>query len=84
MPGWDALSSAPPVGRPDEIDGWAEQVGEVKNADKDRGRSSYTAAGTAKYFLLWITKASPASDQEGRFQIEISDTGCSRGVIPGR
>ena len=25
------------------------------------------------YFLLWFTKASPARDQEGRYQIEISD-----------
>ena len=29
--------------------------------------------GAAKYFLIWFTKASPASDQEGRFQVEISD-----------
>ena len=25
------------------------------------------------YFLLWFTKASPAADQAGRYQVEISD-----------
>ena len=30
-------------------------------------------ATPAKYFLLWFTKAAPSRDQEGRYQVEISD-----------
>ena len=30
-------------------------------------------ASPAKYFLIWFNRASPARDQEGRYQIEISD-----------
>ena len=34
---------------------------------------STTLANAAKYFLIWFNKAAPARDQEGRFQVEISD-----------
>ena len=27
----------------------------------------------AKYFLIWFTKAAPSREQEGRYQVEISD-----------
>ena len=27
----------------------------------------------SRYFLLWFNKASPAADQAGRYQVEISD-----------
>jgi hypothetical protein len=32
-----------------------------------------TVTQPAKYFLIWFNKAAPARDQEGRFQVEISD-----------
>jgi hypothetical protein len=30
-------------------------------------------ASAAKYFLIWFNKAAPARDQEGRYQVEISN-----------
>jgi eukaryotic-like serine/threonine-protein kinase len=71
-PGWDAQIFAAAAGPPEEIEEWGEQVGEVKAASKEVEVDLHLG-GAAKYFLIWFTKASPASDQEGRFQVEISD-----------
>jgi eukaryotic-like serine/threonine-protein kinase len=71
-PGWDAQIFAAASGPPDEIEEWGEQVGEVKDAGKEEEVQLHLGTA-AKYFLIWFTKASPASDQEGRFQVEISD-----------
>jgi serine/threonine-protein kinase len=71
-PGWDAQVFAAPAGPPEAIEEWGEPVGEVKGADKEEEVQLHLG-GAAKYFLLWFTKASPASDQQGRFQVEISD-----------
>ena len=71
-PGWDAQIFAAAAGPPDAIEEWGEQVGEVKDAGKEEEVHLHLG-GAAKYFLIWFTKASPASDQEGRFQVEISD-----------
>jgi hypothetical protein len=71
-PGWDAQIFAAAAGPPEEIEEWGEPVAEVKNAAKEEEVDLHLG-GAAKYFLIWFTKASPASDQEGRFQVEISD-----------
>jgi eukaryotic-like serine/threonine-protein kinase len=71
-PGWDAQIFAAAAGPPEEIEEWGEQVGEVNDAGKEEEVQLHLG-GAAKYFLIWFTKASPASDQEGRFQVEISD-----------
>ncbi len=71
-PGWDAQIFAAPAGPPEEIEGWGERVGEVTDAEKVEEVKLHLPSA-AKYFLVWFTKASPASDQEGRFQVEISD-----------
>jgi serine/threonine protein kinase len=71
-PGWDAQIFAAPAGPPEEIEEWGEAVGEVKDAGKEEEARLHLGQA-AKYFLLWFTKASPASDQDGRFQVEISD-----------
>jgi serine/threonine-protein kinase len=71
-PGWDAQIFAAPSGPPEEIEEWGEPIAEVKDADKINEVQLHLG-GAAKYFLIWFTKASPASDQEGRFQVEISD-----------
>jgi eukaryotic-like serine/threonine-protein kinase len=71
-PGWDAQIFAAAAGPPDEIEGWGEPVGEVKDAAKEEEVQLHLA-GAAKYFLIWFTEASPATDQEGRYQVEISD-----------
>jgi serine/threonine-protein kinase len=71
-PGWDAEIFAAASGPPEEIEEWGEAIGEVKNAGKEEEVQLHLGQA-AKYFLIWFTKASPASDQEGRFQVEISD-----------
>jgi serine/threonine-protein kinase len=71
-PGWDAQIFAAPAGPPEGIEEWGEQVGEVKEAGKENEVQLHLGSA-AKYFLIWFTKASPASDQEGRYQVEISD-----------
>jgi serine/threonine protein kinase len=71
-PGWDAQIYAAPAGPPEEIEEWGEPVAEVSGADKTEEVELHTGSA-AKYFLIWFTKLSPASDQQGRFQVEISD-----------
>jgi serine/threonine protein kinase len=71
-PGWDAQVFAAAAGPPEEIEEWGEPIGEVTNADKTEEIDLHLGSA-AKYFLLWFTKASPASDQDGRYQVEISD-----------
>lgn len=71
-PGWNAQIFAAAAGPPEGIEEWGEPVGEVKNADKTEEIELHLGSA-AKYFLLWFTKASPASDQEDRYQVEISD-----------
>jgi len=71
-PGWDAQIFAAAAGPPEEIEGWDEPIGEVQNAGKEEEVQLHLGQA-AKYFLIWFTKAAPASDQEGRFQVEISD-----------
>jgi serine/threonine protein kinase len=71
-PGWSAQIFAATSGPPEEIEEWGEPIAEVTNADKEQEVQLHLGSA-AKYFLIWFTKASPASDQEGRFQVEISD-----------
>jgi serine/threonine protein kinase len=71
-PGWNAQIFAAPAGPPDEIEEWGEPIAEVKDA-QELEEIQLHLASASKYFLIWFTKASPASDQEGRFQVEISD-----------
>jgi len=71
-PGWDAQVFAAPAGPPSDITGWDEPVGEVGEAEGTQ-EIDLDVRQPSTYFLLWFTKASPARDQEGRYQIEISD-----------
>jgi tRNA A-37 threonylcarbamoyl transferase component Bud32 len=71
-PGWDAQVFAAPAGPPSDITGWDEPVGEVSEAEGTQ-EIDLDVRQPSTYFLLWFTKASPARDQEGRYQIEISD-----------
>jgi serine/threonine-protein kinase len=71
-PGWDAQIYAAASGPPEEIEEWGEAIGEVKDAGKENEVQLHLGQA-AKYFLLWFTKAAPANDQDGRYQVEISD-----------
>jgi eukaryotic-like serine/threonine-protein kinase len=71
-PGWDAEIFATASEPPGELSEWGEPVGEVADA-KAGEEVDLTLTAPAKYFLIWFNKAAPARDQEGRFQVEISD-----------
>ncbi|MBS1863709.1 MAG: serine/threonine protein kinase [Actinobacteria bacterium] len=71
-PGWEAQIFAAPAGPPEEIEEWGEPIAEVSGAEKVEEIDLHLGKA-AKYFLIWITKLSPAADQEGRYQVEISD-----------
>jgi serine/threonine-protein kinase len=71
-PGWDAQVFAAPAGPPSDLSGWGDPVGELSEAEAVQ-EIDLDVHQPSTYFLLWFTKASPARDQEGRYQIEISD-----------
>ncbi len=71
-PGWDAEVFAVASGPPEELSEWGEPVGEVTDAATTQ-EVDLNVSIAAKYFLIWFNKAAPARDQEGRFQVEISD-----------
>ena len=71
-PGWDAQIYASPSGPPEELSEWGEPVGEVTDAS-DSEEIELHLGSPAMYFLIWFNRASAARDQEGRYQIEISD-----------
>jgi serine/threonine protein kinase len=71
-PGWDAEIFAAASGPPEELTEWGGPVGEVTDAATTQ-EVDLNVPTAAKYFLIWFNKAAPARDQEGRFQVEISD-----------
>ena len=71
-PGWDAEIYAVASGPPEALEEWGEPVGEVTEAEETQ-EVDLSLSAPAKYFLIWFNKAAPARDQEGRYQVEISD-----------
>jgi serine/threonine-protein kinase len=71
-PGWNAQVFASSAGPPSDLTGWDEPVGEIEDASSVQ-EIALDVHQPSTYFLLWFTKASPALDQEGRYQVEISD-----------
>ena len=71
-PGWDAEVFAAPSGPPEELEEWGKPVGEVIDASST-AEIDLDPHQPARYYLLWFNKASEARDQEGRYQVEISD-----------
>jgi tRNA A-37 threonylcarbamoyl transferase component Bud32 len=71
-PGWAGEVYAAASGPPEELSGWGEPVGQIPSADGTQEVELHVAK-PSKYFLIWFNKAAPARDQEGRFQVEISD-----------
>ncbi|HEV2858754.1 MAG TPA: protein kinase [Solirubrobacterales bacterium] len=71
-PGWDAEIFASASGPPEEVSEWGEPVGSITDA-KEVEDVDLHLGSPAKYFLIWFNKAAPARDQDGRYQVEISD-----------
>ncbi|MFI5028851.1 MAG: hypothetical protein ACHQCF_07725, partial [Solirubrobacterales bacterium] len=71
-PGWDAEVFAVPSGPPEQLPEWGEPVGEVVEASSNQ-EIDLSLDKPSRYFLLWFNKASEARDQEGRYQVEVSN-----------
>ena len=71
-PGWDGEVYATASGPPEELEEWGEPVGSATDASANQ-EISLGLEAPALYFLIWFTKAAPSLDQEGRYQLEISD-----------
>jgi serine/threonine-protein kinase len=71
-PGWDAEIFVAAAGPPGELSEWGEPVGEIADAGGVE-EIDLSLTEPAKYFLIWFNKAAPARDQEGRYQVEVSD-----------
>ena len=71
-PGWNAQVFAAPAGPPRTSPAGTNRSAKSRTPAAPR-KSPYRSSEPSTYFLLWFTKSSPARDQEGRYQIEISD-----------
>jgi serine/threonine-protein kinase len=71
-PGWDAQVYAAASGPPEDLEGWGDAVGEVTDAE-GLVEAELSVPRPSRYFLIWFNKAAPARDQEGRYQVEVSD-----------
>jgi eukaryotic-like serine/threonine-protein kinase len=71
-PGWNAEIYAAAAGPPEDLSEWGEPVGEVTDA-KEFEEVDLDLTSPARYFLIWFTQAAPSREQQGRYQVEISD-----------
>lgn len=71
-PGWNGEIYVAEAGPPPELEEWGEPVATVTNASENQ-EIPLSLDTPARYFLIWFTTASPSSEQEGRYQLEISD-----------
>jgi serine/threonine-protein kinase len=72
-PGWDAEIYAVEGEPPEALSEWGEPIGEITDATENEEVELLLGDQTASNFLLWFTKAASARDQEGRYQVEISE-----------
>jgi serine/threonine protein kinase len=71
--GWDAQIFASDGEAPAALSEWGEPIGEVKDASPNEEVELLLGSTPASNFLVWFTKASPDSNEEGHFQVEISE-----------
>jgi serine/threonine-protein kinase len=71
-PGWAGEVFATASEPPESLAEWGEPIGEIADA-KGTEEVELHLGTPAKYFLIWFNRAAPATDQEGRYQVEISD-----------
>ncbi len=72
-PGWDAEVFAAPSGPPDDISGMGRTGRRGGRRRRRPQEIELDVRKPSRYFLLWFNKASEARDQDGRYQVEISD-----------
>jgi len=78
-PGWDAEVFAAPDGGepPSELSGWGVTVGVATDASSEQ-EIDLSVRKPSRHFLIWFNKAAAARDQEGRYEIEVSDVNLFR------
>jgi hypothetical protein len=70
-PGYDAQIYETEGTPPSELSGWGQPLATISDGS---GTETVALPGRpARSFLIWITKAPPAEDDPGRYQMEISD-----------
>jgi eukaryotic-like serine/threonine-protein kinase len=69
--GWDAEIYATDGDPPEDLQAWGAPVGAV--SDGGTREAIQLDPGPARNFLVWITRAPGSSEQQGRFQMQISD-----------
>ncbi len=69
--GWDAEIYATDSEPPDDLEGWGAPIGTV--VDGGTREAVRLAGGPTRYFLIWITKLPESQEQQGRYQMQISD-----------
>jgi eukaryotic-like serine/threonine-protein kinase len=70
-PGYDAEIYEVDGSPPSELSGWGQPVATI--SDGGDSETVSLPGKAAQSFLIWITKAPPAEDDPGRYQMEISD-----------
>jgi len=70
-PGYDAEIYQATGSPPSELSGWGSPVATI--SDGSDSETVRLPGHAAQSFLIWITKAPPAQDDPGRYQMEISD-----------
>jgi eukaryotic-like serine/threonine-protein kinase len=71
-PGWDAEVYGAAGSPPELLSDWGQPIGSASDA-KSRQEIRLRPSGAKGAYLLWFTKAAPAQDQPGRYQVAISD-----------
>ena len=76
-PGWDAeVFAAAGAGRPTELSGWGEPVGEVGDAATAQ-EIDLNVGSPLSYFLLWFTKARPRATRKAATRSRSATSSCS-------
>ena len=69
--GWEAEIYATEAEPPDDLQGWGAPIGAV--SDGGTRETVQLDSGPASSFLIWITKLPESGEQQGRFQMQVSD-----------
>ncbi len=73
VPGWTAqIYGSDASSPPDDLSKWDELARPITISSKQQA-IQLNATQSHRYFLIWITQLAPASDEPGKYRVEISD-----------
>ena len=70
--GWNAQVYAASSGPPTSLDGWDGPIGQITDAGTT-ARIQLDATSPHRFFLLWFTKLTQATDDPSRYDVEVND-----------